>query len=170
LENAGLIYRSTATRSAKTPLSHYADKACFKIYSLDVGLLGAISRTPVELLSPGNRIFNEYDGAFVENFAAQQLMAHFGKPLYYWRSKGGKAELDFLCEISGRIYPIEVKAGVNPRSKSLRSYDVQFSPSLLSKASLLNLKKDGKILNLPLYALSLLADMVAPDAPKKIFL
>jgi predicted AAA+ superfamily ATPase len=166
LENAGLVYRATATGSAKNPLSHYADKACFKIYSLDVGLLGAISRTPVELLSPGDRIFNEYDGAFVENFAAQQLMAHFGKPLYYWRSKGGKAELDFLCEISGQIYPLEVKAGVNPRSKSLRSYDVQYSPSVLSRASLLNLKQDGKILNLPLYALSLLADMVARDPPK----
>ncbi len=87
-----------------------------------------------------NRIFNEFDGAFVENFAAQQLMAHFEQPLHYWRSKGGKAELDFLCEFSGRIYPLEVKAGINPRSKSLRSYDSQFSPSVLARATLLNLK------------------------------
>lgn len=161
LEDAGLIYRATATGSAKSPLSHYADKACFKIYALDVGLLGAMSRSPVELLSLGDRIFNEYDGAFVENFAAQQLIAHFGQPVHYWRSKGGKAELDFLCEFSGRIYPLEVKAGINPRSKSLRSYDMQFSPSVLARATLLNLKKDGKILNLPLYALSLLPDMVS---------
>ena len=161
LEDAGLIYRATATGSAKSPLSHYADKACFKIYALDVGLLGAMSRSPVELLSLGDRIFNEYDGAFVENFAAQQLIAHFRQPAYYWRSKGGKAELDFLCEFSGRIYPLEVKAGINPRSKSLRSYDMQFSPSVLARATLLNLKKDGKILNLPLYALSLLPDMVS---------
>jgi predicted AAA+ superfamily ATPase len=161
LEDAGLIYRATATGSAKSPLSHYADKGCFKIYALDVGLLGALSRSPVELMSLGSRIFNEYDGAFVENFAAQQLIAHFGQPVHYWRSKGGKAELDFLCEFSGRIYPLEVKAGINPRSKSLRSYDMQFSPSVLVRATLLNLKKDGKILNLPLYALSLLPDMVA---------
>jgi predicted AAA+ superfamily ATPase len=160
-EDAGLIHRATAAGSIKSPLSHYTDRACFKVYALDVGLLGAMSRLPVELLSHGDRLFNEYEGAFVENFAAQQLMAHFGQPLYYWRSKGGKAELDFLCESSGRIYPLEVKAGINPRSKSLRSYDMQFSPSVLARATLLNLKKDGKILNLPLYALSLLPDMVA---------
>ena len=88
-------------------------------------------------------------------------MAHFGRPLHYWRSKGGKAELDFLYEFTGGIYPLEVKAGINPRSKSLRSYDMQFSPSILARATLLNLKMDGKILNLPLYAISLLPDMVA---------
>ncbi|MGV7224284.1 MAG: ATP-binding protein, partial [Nitrospinales bacterium] len=155
LEDAGLIHRATAVQSVKSPLSHYADKACFKVYTLDVGLLGAMSRLPVELLSLGDRLFNEYEGAFVENFVAQQLMAHFGQPLHYWRSKGGKAELDFLCEFSGRIYPLEVKAGINPRSKSLRSYDMQFSPPVLLRATLLNLKENGKILNLPLYALSL---------------
>ncbi|OEU60223.1 MAG: hypothetical protein BBJ57_06175, partial [Desulfobacterales bacterium PC51MH44] len=160
LEDAGLVYRVTATKAAKSPLSHYADKACFKIYALDVGLLGAMSRSPVELLAHRERLFNEYEGAFVENFAAQQLMAHFGLPLHYWRSKGGTAELDFLCEFSGRIYPLEVKAGINLRSKSLRSFDVQFSPSVLTRASLLNLKKDGKILNLPLYTLSRLHDMI----------
>jgi predicted AAA+ superfamily ATPase len=161
LKDAGLVYYAAATNSAKSPLSHYADKACFKIYVLDVGLLGAMSRSPVELLAHRDRLFNEYEGAFVENFAAQQLMAHFGLPLHYWRSRGGKAELDFLCEFSGLIYPLEVKAGINPRSKSLRSFDKQFSPSLLTRTTLLNLKKDGKILNLPLYALSRLQDMVA---------
>jgi len=160
LEDAGLVYRATASSSAKSPLSHYADKACFKLYMLDVGLLGAMSRSPVELLAHQERLFNEYEGAFVENFAAQQLAAHFGQPLYYWRSKGGKAELDFLCEFSGKIYPLEVKAGVNLRSKSLRSFDMQFSPSILSRVSLMNLKKDGKTLNIPLYALSRLDDMI----------
>jgi len=161
LEDADLIHRATAAGSIKSPLSYYADRACFKVYALDVGLLGAMARLPMELLSRGNRLFNEYEGAFVENFAAQQLIAHFDQPLHYWRSKGGKAKLDFLCEFSGRIYPLEVKAGINPRSKSLRSYDMQFSPPVLARATLLNLKKDGKILNLPLYALSLLPDMVA---------
>ena len=165
LEDAGLIHRAIATMSAKSPLSHYADRSCFKVYALDIGLLGAMSRSPAEWLSRGERFFNEYDGAFVENFAAQQLMAHFEEPLYYWRSKGGKAELDFLCDFSGRIYPLEVKSGINPRSKSLRSYDMQFSPPLLVRATLLNLKKDGKILNLPLYALSLFPDMVARNDP-----
>ena len=71
--------------------------------------------SPVDLLVHGERLFNEYEGAFVESYVAQQLVSHFGQPLYYWRSKGGKGELDFLCEFAGKIYPLEVKAGIiNP--------------------------------------------------------
>jgi len=161
LEDAGLIHRANAVETVKQPLKHYADSGSFKVYVLDVGLLGAVARSPVELLVQGQRLFNEYEGAFVENFIAQQLISHFHQPLYYWRSKGGKAELDFLCEFGDRICPLEVKAGINPKSKSLRSYDRQFNPASLARANLLNLKKDGKIFNLPLYAVSLVSIMIA---------
>ena len=76
--------------------------------------------------------------------------------LYYWRSKSGMAELDFLCEADSDIYPLEVKSGVNPKSKSFTSYDQQFNPLYLVRTTLLNLKKDGKICNIPLYAMMLL--------------
>ncbi|VEN74951.1 conserved hypothetical protein [Candidatus Desulfarcum epimagneticum] len=160
LEDAGLIHRAIVAETPRHPLKYYADSGCFKVYALDVGLLGAMSGTPAEIPAQGNRLFNEYGGAFVENYAAQQLVSHFQRPLYYWRSKGGRAELDFLCRLKGRIFPLEVKAGVNPRSKSLRSYDSQFSPPDLFRTTLLNLKKDGKILNLPLYALGILAQFL----------
>jgi hypothetical protein len=161
LEDAGLIHRANVVETVKQPLKHYADSGSFKVYVLDVGLLGAMARSPVELLAQGERLFNEYEGAFVENFIAQQLISHFHQPLYYWRSKGGKAELDFLCEFGDRICPLEVKTGINPKSKSLKSYDRQFNPASLARANLLNLKKDGKIFNLPLYAVSLLSTMIA---------
>ena len=161
LEDAGLIHQANAVGTAKHPLMHYADTGIFKVYALDVGLLGAMARSPVELLVHGKRLFNEYEGAFVENYIAQQLVSHFQQPLYYWRSKGGKAELDFLCEFEGRICPLEVKAGINPKSKSLTSYDLQFNPAALARTNLLNLKKDGKIYNLPLYAVSLLSALLA---------
>jgi predicted AAA+ superfamily ATPase len=74
--------------------------------------------------------------------------------LYYWRSKGGKAELDFLCEFEREVMPMEVKAGISTRSRSLRSFDQQFNPRFLIRTNLLNLKKDGKVCNLPLYAVS----------------
>jgi len=163
LEDAGLIHRANAVETVKQPLKHYADSGSFKVYVLDVGLLGAMARSPVELLVQGQRLFNEYEGAFVENFVAQQLISHFHQPLYYWRSKGGKAELDFLCEFGDRICPLEVKAGINPKSKSLKSYDWQFNPTSLARANLLNLKKDGKIFNLPLYAVSQLSTMIANE-------
>ena len=161
LEDAGLIHTANAVETCKHPLKYYADAGCFKVYALDVGLLGAVARSPVELLAQGERLFNEYEGAFVENYVAQQLVSHFQQDLYYWRSKGGKAELDFLCEFAGRICPLEVKAGINPRSKSLKSYDLQFQPVRLMRTNLLNFQTDGKICNLPLYAVSLLPRFVS---------
>ena len=51
------------------------------------------------------------------------------------------------------MLPLEVKSGVNPRSKSLRSFDAQFAPPLLVRSTLLNLGRDARMLNIPLYAL-----------------
>ncbi len=62
------------------------------------------------------------------------------------------AEVDFLVEDDGRVLPLEVKAGVNPKSKSLRSFDARFDPPLLLRLTLLNLRHDGKVCNIPLYA------------------
>ncbi len=161
LEDTGLIHRANAVETVKHPLKHYANTGCFKIYALDVGLLGAMAKSPVELLAQGKRLFNEYEGAFVENYVAQQLVSHFHQQLYYWRSKGGKAELDFLFEFQGQICPLEVKAGINPKSKSLKSYDLQFKPDRLMRTTLLNFKKNGKIYNMPLYAVSLLPEFIS---------
>ena len=80
--------------------------------------------------------------------------------LYYWRSKGGMAALDFLYETGDHVIPLEVKAGINPKSKSLPSYDDQFAPSYLARATLLNLKQDGKIRNIPLYAVGLFSRLM----------
>jgi predicted AAA+ superfamily ATPase len=102
LNDSGLIHRADAVQTVRHPLAHYADSSCFKVYALDVGLLGAMAGTPVDLLVHGERLFNEYEGAFVESYVAQQLVLHFGQPLYYWRNKGGKGELDFLCEFAGK--------------------------------------------------------------------
>ena len=161
LHDAGLIHRAAAVQQSRHPLKHYADAACFKIYALDVGLLGAMANTTVQLAAGGRRLFNEYQGAFVENYVAQQLVAHIASPLYYWRSPGGRAELDFLIETDGRIHPLEVKAGINPKSKSPKSYDVQFAPATLLRSNLLNFKHDGKIVNIPLYAVSQLSRLLA---------
>ena len=144
LEDTGLIHLANEVETAKHPLKHYANTGCFKVYALNVGLLGAMAKSPVELLAQGKRLFNEYEGAFVENYVAQQLVSHFHQQLYYWRSKGGKAELDFLFEFQGNICPLEVKAGINPKSKSLKSYDLQYKPDRLMRRTLLNFKKKRK--------------------------
>ena len=154
LADAGLIYRSYRVTTAKYPLKGYMDKSAFKVFVLDIGLLGAMANISPGILVRGDTIFEEYKGAFVENYVAQQLQADQRIPLYYWRSEGRAAELDFICEFENQIFPLETKAGINPWSKSLKSYDQQFSPDVLSRSTLLNLKHDGKICDYPLYGLN----------------
>ncbi|NQU64007.1 MAG: ATP-binding protein, partial [SAR324 cluster bacterium] len=156
LSDAGLILKSYAVSSAKCPLKGYMNSNSFKVFMLDIGILGAMAKIPIELVARGNTLFDEYRGAFVENYVAQQLVSHSGTTdLAYWKSEGNKAELDFLVEYQNEIFPLEAKAGINPKSKSLHSYKQQFDPQILSRTTLLNLKKDGRILNYPLYAVSL---------------
>ncbi|MBU1128509.1 MAG: ATP-binding protein [Candidatus Omnitrophica bacterium] len=161
LDDTGLIHKVTAIEHSGFPLKQYAIKSCFKLYYLDIGLLGAMAKIPAEITIQGNHLFNEYKGAFVENYVAQQLTATMDQSMYYWRSKNAKAEVDFLCEINGQVYPLEVKAGVNPKSKSLRSYAEKFSPPRLARTTLLNFKENGDIRNIPLYAIFLLPKLIS---------
>ncbi len=99
-----------------------------------------------------NNLFNEYNGAFTENYAAQELVTHGQKELYYWTSKR-EAEVDFVIALHEHVMPLEVKAGVSKQKKSLRVYGDKYHPPILSRATLMNFKEDGNIRNYPLYAL-----------------
>lgn len=158
LEDTGLILRVNLVKAAQLPLAAYSDPSIFKIYLLDVGLLGALARITPDLLTQGDRLFTEFKGALVENYVVQQLTAHRETELYYWKSEGA-AEVDFICEYKNAIFPLESKAGVNPRSKSLLFYDKKYNPVSLSRTTLLNLKHDGKMHNYPLYAISLFPEL-----------
>ena len=97
----------------------------------------------------------------MENHVAQQLISAEQNELYYWRSKGGTAEVEFLYETGDYILPLEVSASINAKSKRLRSYDGQFSSPYLVRTTLLNLKQDGKICNVPLYATGLISNIIS---------
>jgi predicted AAA+ superfamily ATPase len=153
LEKSGLILRSFRISTARQPLSAYREVNIFKIYALDVGLLGAMARIDPPAMIQGDRVFREFEGALVENFVATQLRATCDMELHYWQS-AGTAEVDFVCEYGTRILPLEVKAGVNPKSKSLQSFDKKYNPSVLVRTTLLNLKRENHLINIPLYALA----------------
>jgi predicted AAA+ superfamily ATPase len=159
LEDAGIIYKSYQVSTAKHPLKGYMSRSSFKVFVLDVGILGAMANLSPKALLDNNSLFSEYKGAFVENYVAQQLRSDKQIDLYYWTSKGKKAELDFLCEFDSRIHPLEAKAGINPKSKSLNSFDLQFNPTVLSRTTLLNMRSDGKIRNYPMYAITLFPEL-----------
>ena len=118
LVDAGLIYKSYLVESPKFPLSAYAHTSTFKIFLLDVGLLGAQSSLSARAIIEGDLLFTEFKGALTENFIAQELIGTRNKKLYYWTSPG-TAEVDFLLEEDHDIYPLEVKAGESTRKKKL---------------------------------------------------
>ena len=136
------------------PLMGYANENIFKVYLLDIGLLGAMVNISPAMLIDGNAVFTHFYGAFVENYAAQQLRSKFPENLFYWSSQG-KAEVDFVYSVDDRVYPLETKAGLNLLSKSLKVYNEKYDPVVVSRSNLSNLRKDGKTCNYPLYAISL---------------
>ena len=159
LEDAGLVYKSTNVTSAKIPIDAYSHANVFKIFLLDVGLLGAMSNLPVSILVEDKRLFTEFKGAFIENLIATILAPMNNKKLFYWTSKN-QAEVDFIIPYKLDIYPLEVKAGISKKKKSLLVYNDKFNPPLLTRTTLRNLRKDGNVVNIPLYLMHRFYDIV----------
>jgi len=159
LKSAGLIIKSNHISTPKLPLDAYADKQAFKVFLLDVGLLGAMSKLDPRIILEGDQLFQEFKGALTENFVAIELHDNHFDVLYYWTSKGA-AEVDFVISTEHHIFPLEVKAGFSKKKKSLTIYDEKFSkeenpPLVLSRASLRSFTLDGRLVNYPLYAIRL---------------
>ncbi len=153
LLDAELIVRVQQVSTPKLPLSGYGDQEAFKVYLLDVGLLGAMCRLPARVIVEGDQLFVEFKGAFTENYVAQGLKAALGRSPNYWTSEG-EAKVDFLIESQGKLFPLEVKSGTSKKKKSLLVYGEKYHPPALSRTSLMNLKKDGELCNYPLYLVS----------------
>lgn len=153
LFDSGLIYRVNCVSAPRIPLKSYEDSSAFKIFMVDIGLLGAMSDLDEETIVKGNEIFTEFKGALTEQYALQQLI--LSNSLYYWSKANAKQEIDFLIQQKGEVIPIEVKAEENLRAKSLKQYIIEQNPSKAYRISMSNYRQDDKIVNLPLFAISL---------------
>lgn len=123
LVDARLIYKVHRVSKVEMPLAFYADSDAFKLFLLDVGLLGALADVDPALILIENKIFSEYKGAFTENYVASQLATVISpKSLYYHTRNNSRIEIDFVVQQESRLLPIEVKAEENVRSKSLRQF------------------------------------------------
>jgi len=154
LRDAGLIRLCYCAESVGLPLAAYVRRDIFKAYAMDTGLLTCMANIDPVIVLDRNELFTTYHGAFAENYAAQQLAAVLDHDLTYWKSDSHKAEVDFLWQRRNTVVPVEVKAGVNARGKSLKAFGQRYSPPLLVRTTLLNLRRDGAVLNVPLYALN----------------
>jgi predicted AAA+ superfamily ATPase len=83
LKDAGLVYKVNRTKKGLLPLSAYEDFSAFKLFLLDVGLLGAMCELPPSALLNKNSIFTDYKGALTEQFAFQQLRLNKCNKIFY---------------------------------------------------------------------------------------
>ena len=151
LLDAGLVHQVRRLQVPRIPLAAYVDENAFKLYFLDVGLTGAAVGLESRTLLEGDAAFTEYKGALTEQYVLQELVASSLQP-FYWTSRSGGAEVDFVTQVNGVPTPIEVKAEVNVQAKSLRTFRDQYEPPRSVRLSLRPYRDEGWLVNMPLYA------------------
>ena len=123
LIDAGIVYMVRRTKEPVRPLKFYADSSAFKLYMLDCGLLARMCNAPANEMLVGTKAFVEFKGALAENFVLQQLKPQLGPDeVFYFSKDNSSQEVDYLIEAPTRIIPVEVKAEVNVKSKSLSGF------------------------------------------------
>ena len=154
LVDAGLVYRISRVREIGMPLKFYEDFNAFKLFLLDVGLLGALCEMEPSQMLISNKVMTESKGAFTENYVLCQLMCKENVHVYYYSREDSRLEIDFLVQHKGQITPVEVKAEENLRSKSLRTF-IDANPSFKAvRFSMSPFMDQDWMTNVPLYAVS----------------
>jgi hypothetical protein len=161
LIDSGLIYKVYRVSKPEIPLKAYQDVNAFKLFMVDVGLLGALSGLDMVTLLEGDRVFTEFKGALTEQYVHQQLISENTLEPYYWSADKGIAEVDFIIQHGGKAIPVEVKAAENLKAKSLRMYNQEFAPAGSIRTSLSDYRDEGWLINLPLYMINTIQDYLS---------
>lgn len=162
LIDAGLAYKVQRVNTPRLPLKFYEDSNAFKLFMLDVGLMGAMAETSAESTLVGDGIFSEYKGAFTELYVLTQLKSR-GMSLYYHAVDNSTIEIDLLAQWHDRVVPIEVKAAVNVKAKSLRTFIMRHPQLKALRFSMLPYKDQDWMVNVPLYACLVSLDKMIED-------
>ena len=153
LVDSGLVHKVHRISKPVVPLKFYEDMASFKLFLLDCGLLGALSETPPEQILIGDNVFEEYKGAFTENYVLQQLKSLPRTFVYYYSNDNSTLEIDFVVQHEAHVIPIEVKAEENLRAKSLRQFVTDNSGLHGVRFSMSDYREQDWLTNVPLWAL-----------------
>lgn len=151
--DAGLVHKVNRVTVGRLPLKAYEDMKAFKMFVLDVGLLGCMVGLNKKILLDGNDLFVEFKGALTEQYVLQQLIVDPDLNIYYYTNENGSCEVDFLVDTGETVVPVEVKAETNLRAKSFKTYVEKFSPEVAVRTSMQDYKKESWLVNLPLYAI-----------------
>ncbi len=151
--DCGLVHKVSRVNAAGIPLRAYEDLKAFKLFVADVGLLGCMTGLRPRTLLDGNDLFVEFKGALTEQYVCQQFKTIEDLDIYYYTNDRGSCEVDFVVDTGERIVPVEVKAEVNLRAKSLKTYQEKYSPEVSVRASMADFRREEWLVNLPLYAI-----------------
>lgn len=149
--DCGLIYKVGRVNSGAIPLKAYEDLKAFKLFVLDVGLLGCMTGINQSVLLNGNELFVEFKGALTEQYVCQQFKTLPDIGIYYYNNDRNTCEVDFVIDVGDKAIPVEVKAEENLKAKSLKSYRDRFSPEISVRTSMADYRQDDRFINLPLY-------------------
>lgn len=153
LTEAGLTTYVRRVSKSGVPLSAYADESSFKLFTLDVGLLGAMAGLDAGSVISGSKVFTEFKGSLTEQYVCQQLVSDCKLQPFYWSAENSRGEIDFLVQHECQIYPIEVKAEENLKSKSLRAFNEKYANVKPRRFSLSGYRDEGWMRNVPLFAI-----------------
>ena len=159
LEDAGLIIKNYRVSKPDIPLIAYMEINNFKMFMLDVGLLGAKCSITAKVLLDGCKIFEEFKGALTEQFVAQQLKSS-DRELYYYSTSNSSGEIDFVIQQEMKCIPIEVKAEENRHAKSLKAFCDKYKPEMAIRSSMSDYREQEWMINVPLYMLEQYLDRV----------
>lgn len=152
LVDAGLLYKVPRCTKPELPLGIYEDLSAFKLYMVDLGLMGAMVKTDPAQVLIKNDIFKEYKGGMTEQYVLQQMKCKGVSPICYYNTDNSRLELDFVIQRGMEMVPIEVKAEGNVRANSLTSL-LKNSPGLhAERYSMLPYRTQENLTNIPLYA------------------
>lgn len=160
--DCGLVHKVSRINTAKLPLKAYEDLKAFKLFLVDVGLLGCMTGLRQRTLLDGNDLFSEFKGALTEQYVCQQLKTMNDLGIYYYTNDRGSCEVDFVVDTGEQVVPIEVKAEVNLKAKSLKTYRERFNPEISIRTSMADYKEEDWLVNLPLYAVDKLHEIKWP--------
>lgn len=153
LSDCGLVHRISRVNSAGIPLKAYEDLKAFKLFLVDVGLLGCMVGLQQNVLLNGNDMFAQFKGALTEQYVCQQLKTIDNLNVCYFTNDRGSCEIDFVVDTGETVVPIEVKAEINLKAKSLKTFCEKFNPENAVRTSMADYRKDDWLTNLPLYAI-----------------
>ncbi len=163
LVDAGLLHKIYRTKKTGLPLSAYDDVSAFKLYTADIGILRRLSKLAPSVFAQGSRLFTEFNGALSENFVLQSLVHQYDVIPRYWTDEQGKYEVDFIIQHDNIILPVEVKAGMNTQSPSLKKYTQLHGEQtpIRIRFSMQNLMLNDNVLNIPLYLADKAKDLIS---------